>query len=146
MKKEFMKYCRDIDIETKKLQGRIEDCHDVFVKITKETPIDMIIEEYIDKEESRNYTDLTFWSKNYAGSFVNFIEEINVYISNLNNEIEFYRFKPLNYNFNKGTQKSRLILEYRTSNHILGIYKVTKGNCDYLMKIFRKYVYPRLTK
>jgi hypothetical protein len=81
-------------------------------------------------------------------SAVNFITDIELIFGSLTNRITSWKATANDYNFTKANEKSRLIIEFSVlhEQEEPGSFLSTRTNCDYLLKVVKKYIIPNLIK
>jgi len=145
MKEEFIKYLKVIGI-TKSLRERIETIYEFYREICPDEITGIFVTDYITKDKEREYENLWFLSKKYIMEAKLFIEKDNFDINLIRNQVRYLKIEKLNYDFKKATEKSRFRLEVSLTYPMIGVFKASKKNCDYLRNIIFKHIMPNLQK
>jgi len=143
IKKVFKKYLKSIGI-TNTLKKRIEEIYNFYQKVCPEEITTIFVTDYIKEDGTREYENLWFFSKKYAMEAKRFIGEDDFDMAPIQNQIHYWTIKKNDYDFKKAEEKSRLHLDISFGYDISGEFKASKENCDYLKKIFLKYVIPNV--
>ncbi len=140
------KYLRDIGVE-EPLQQRIELIYSYIQKIVPCRVTDIFVDEYVKEDGTHIYESLTFYADNVTVSAFNFIRKIELHFSQADPKITLMIINSKDYDFEKASDKSRLQIKYYLSQveQVTGFFKATSKNCDYLMKIHKKYITPPYT-
>ena len=141
MKPEIKSYCESIGLTAPFLK-RIEEFHEIITEMIKEEPVEVFIEEYVNEEGVRIYTDASFFSERYYIAINEFLTNDRIFLHNLKVKVESILITKQDYDFKKATEKSRLNLEVRYAAQVIGHYKASKENCDFLWKVVCKYFIP----
>jgi len=145
MKAEFLEYLKLIGITEEKYLKRIETIIEVHSTICQEEIIDIFVDEYIKEDGTREYDGITFFSNEYVFGATQFLTEDNFMFSKRMKNVTVITIKGNNYDFKKATENSRLNMEIRHDiRELYGIFKASKENCDYLKKIYFKYIAPNI--
>jgi len=146
MKPKMIKYCKSIDL-TGPFLKRIEEIYEMVIEVIKEEPDKVIIEDYINEDGARTYTDLSFLSASYLVSIAQFLTNDTIILNDVKDKIESITISKQDYDFKKATEKSRLNLKILYLHPgIIGNYTASKENCDFLWKHARDYFFPLLIK
>jgi len=147
MESDFEKYLNSIGIVSATLLKRIDDILKDCSKITNEDLVDLFVDEYINEDGIRIYTDITFFAKNDDHIGVkNFQSENEYFMVNYGKKIDFIKIIKKDYNFKNSNENSRLTIEVTGKGEWLGMYKAARKNCDHLLKIYNKYLLPNLNR
>jgi len=144
MIKEFKKYIISIGIRSAVMHQRVEEIYQDCLKILPEKPKDIFVDEYIDSDGRRHFECLNFITPKVFISADNFISTKDYRLTSLIQPLYFLQIINTDYDLKKATKKSHLIIEARFA--IAGRYtlKASRGNCDVLLNITKKYFIPRL--
>ncbi|MHC2995399.1 MAG: hypothetical protein IBV53_07870 [Candidatus Atribacteria bacterium] len=143
MKKEFIIYLKSIDI-TNAHRGRVETIYKFYQEICPDEITGIFITDYIEKDGSREYENLWFFSEECCMEAKQFITKDDFDITPIKKRVLYWTIQKQDYDFKKATKKSRLYLKLVLDTGIEGELKAAKENCDYLRKIILKYVVPNL--
>jgi len=139
-------YLKAIGI-TEPLQKRIETIYEHFTRIFSYEITDILVEEYIKEDGSREYETVDFFSKAYILSAVNFITKDDFRIGPLENQIAGMFIEKENYDFATATEKSRLHVKCACRRQGATItLKASKVNCNYLTEILLKHIIPNMIR
>ena len=144
MKAEFRKYFRDIGIQ-EPLEERIKAVHEFFSEICQDKIEDVFVNEYVKEDGSREFVSVRFLSKNYSMLAADFISKDDFRFGMVR-KIRNFRLQKKDFDLKKATEKSRMTIElmYAEAPRVRSSYRASGVNCDYLMKIFHKYIIPNL--
>jgi hypothetical protein len=142
MKAEMINYCKSIGL-TEPFLKRMDEHYEMVIEVIKEEPVEVLIEDYVNEEGTRTYTDATFMSEHYVVAINQFLTSNKMLLHDAKQKIEGIYISKQDYDFKKATEQSRLNLEviFRASN-MRGNFKASKENCDFLWKITRDYFFP----
>lgn len=146
-KEDFMKfipYLNDIDITTRAYIKRIESIYELCCYMCPEKIEDILVEDYIKEDGTREYADLNFFSKGYCLSAHQFLTKDDIYMGVIAKQIIGWRVTATAFDFKKASTKSRLNVAMRTLYDIEGEFKAARENCKYLQAIVDKYIKPNL--
>lgn len=135
-------YCKTIGL-TEPFLNRLVELYGMVIEVIKEEPVVLLIEDYINEEGTRTYTDATFMGERYVVAINQFLTNDKILLHDAKQKIETILISKQDYNFKKATEQSRLNLEviFRSTD-LRGHYKASKENCDFLLKITRDYFFP----
>lgn len=140
----FIPYLNDIDITTRAYLKRVELIYTLCSDICPEEIEDIFIEDYIKEDGTREFDDITFFSKRYCVSAHSFLSKINLAISPITKRITFWGVTAQDFDFKESSERSRLNVYIKTVQGADGDFKATRGNCTYLQAIINKYIKPNL--
>ena len=145
MKIEFLNYLNEIGITTETLINRIKEIYETFCKISPEDFNDIFVEDFMNKNNMREFLGISFFSDNYILSMQNFLAKESFVIISFNKNIKFVEINKKDFNLGIAAETSRMSVEARFSK---GIWtdKATGKNCEYLNKIIEKYLIPNIEK
>ena len=139
MREEFIKYFDSIGI-TNALRKRIETIYEFYDEICPDEITGIFITDYMKEDGSREYENLWLFSEKYSMEAKQFITKDDFDITPIKKRIEYWNIQKHDYDFKKSTEKSRLHLIINIDIGIVGDFKASKENCDYLKEIILKYV------
>lgn len=142
MKAEFRKYFRDIGIQ-EPLEERIKTIHEFFSEICQDEIEDVFVNEYVKEDGSREFHSVRFLSKNYSMAASDFISKDDFRMGPIGG-IRNFRLQKKDFDFKKATEKSRMTIDIMFASGVRSPYKASGVNCEYLTKIFHKYIIPNL--
>jgi hypothetical protein len=145
MKMEFEEYLKSIGITSEVYLKRIETLMEIHLELCQDEIVDIFVDEYIQEDGTRQYTDITFFSNRYVFGAIQFLTTDNFSLTKLNKAITYMKIYNKDYDFKKATTLSRLNLDvgYDITN-FSGNFKASKDNCDVLKKLVAKYMVPNL--
>jgi hypothetical protein len=117
---------------------KIEKIYNFYKDSLHEEIKDIFVEDYINKEGSREYESLYLFSNEKimeARSFLTQDDWDLLYV-----DVIYWNIKKENYDFMKATKDSRLNIFVLNSGDIGFDLKASQGNCDKLKDIFFKYI------
>lgn len=138
----FIPYLEDIDITTRAYLKRIEFIYELCCNMCPEKIEDVLVEDYIQADGTREYADLNFFSKGCCLSAHNFLTKEDIYIGVIAKRIIGWRVTSTDFDFKKTSTKSRLNVSFTTMYDIEGEFKAARKNCRYLLAIVDKYIKP----
>jgi hypothetical protein len=147
MKEQFIAYLKSIGMEELLIE-RVAEIYQFYDNLLNtnlnDEILDIFITDYITKEETREYENAWFFSKKYFMEARLFINEDDFDVNTISKELYYLRIKKENYDFLKSNEKSRLYIKFHAYQKGTGEIKASKENCDYLKKIYIKYLLPNL--
>lgn len=144
MKKEFQDYLESIDIQTETMLGIVDRHLDNMLRLTGEETVEIIVEDYYDGE-TRVYSDLTMYSDSFIACVANFRSEAALFILPIETPLDWVRVDMKDYKAGEAAEAtSRLEISYKRGETITGVYKAAGANCDHLMRIYERYMFPNL--
>lgn len=146
MKKEFKEYFKSIGITSQEYLKRIETLMEIHSELCQDEIVDIFVDEYIKEDGTREYEDISFYSKQYFFGVSQFLTTDTFILSKNTKDVKSIKIKKKDYDFKKATEKSRLNIDvsYETSTPLHGSFKASKENCDILKQIFLKYMMPNI--
>lgn len=144
MKRDFEIYLNDIGITIDILKKRIEQIIDYASNLCNEQLNDIFIEDYIEKDGTREYTHLRLYYKNYILIAFDFITKFNFALVKAESKIFHIQYKFENYDLKNSNEKSQINILVTFVKTSYADMTASKENCDYLMKIINKYYLPNL--
>jgi len=139
MKKEFIIYLKSIDI-TDAHRERVETIYKFYQEICPDEITGIFITDYIEKDGSREYENLWFFSEKYYMEAKQFMAKDDFDVTPIKKRVSYWTIQKQDYDFKKATKKSRLYLKLGLGTGISGDFKAAKENCDHLKEIILKYV------
>ena len=140
MKKEFLDYFRSIGITAEVLLERIEEVYEFCSLICPDEIVDVFVDDYIEKDGTRKYVHLSFFSDSYSIGARNFLTDDDIIMVPIRKKVSYYIIKKEDYDFERATEKSRLHMTFILDIGTDGEFKASKENCDYLKLIFLKHI------
>lgn len=145
MREEFKKYLNTIGITTHVLHNRIEEIYEVCSEMCPDEIIDIIVEDYIKEDGTREYEHVNFLSEKYIIGATNFVSTDQFLIAPLKKKVDDYKITKTNYDFKRANEKSRLnLVSTLNDGNVNWSLKASKENCDFLKDIILKYFKPNL--
>ncbi len=142
MKPEFVRYLESIGIYGA-LIVRIESIYKFFRSVCDEDIADIVVAEYVKEDESREYEELWLFSTNLVMLAAQFVTGDDFRLLPIRNII-FWKIQKSEYDFEKATAKSRMILEFHMPGSTFGSIRVSRENCDHLRDVFMKHIVPNV--
>jgi len=106
---------------------------------------DVSINEYLDKDGIRHFTDIRFYSNNIIVNVADFLIEDDFYVSGACKNILTLKVQAKNYDFVQANESSRLrIIGFLVERPVKIELNGTGTNCDYMFDIYKKHLLPRL--
>ena len=144
MKAEFTTYLKQLGV-TKPIQERVE----YFYRLCKnmilgQTLADIFIDEYLNKDKSREYIGLSFYSQDYTFAIDNFLWEDKIRVASHQRVQDNVIITVENFDFIKANDQSLMNISLHVCDKHTGEYRASKKNCKNLVRIFRKYMKPFL--
>lgn len=144
MKPEFKAYLKQLGA-TEPIQDRVEYFYRLCRKILPvQSLVDIFIDEYLTEDKSRKYTGLSFYSKDYTFSFVNFLVTDEIRLGRHRTVLDNVGIIVENFDFRKANDQSLMTINLYSGTSSTGQYRASQKNCEHLVRIFRKYIKPFL--
>lgn len=143
MKPEFQKYLKNIGV-TKPIQNRVEHFYCLCRDMAFGQLLGVFIDEYLTEDKTRKYTGLSFFSQYFIFSVTNFLTDDKIEIFNIKTCFDSITIIVENFDFKKANDKSLMSVQIYHSTVAKGGYKASQKNCEYLVRILRKYIRPSL--
>lgn len=148
MKDDFIEYFKSLGFKEQLLE-RISEILDDFSKLWPDVEFtDVAVDDYVLEDGTREFTNIHFYSEKKMCSFLaaNFMTEKAYVLSYIERALDSVKIESQHYDFVEATEQSRLVVRARWRyQEGFSELKASSENCDHLMKIFAKYVLPRLT-
>jgi hypothetical protein len=147
MKAEFLKYFREIGIR-EPILDRIQTLSDHIKTLIPDADFpDVVVNEIVDKSGNRIYQTLRFVSEDLGVTVINFVDKPEITINRPRN-LPSVVFEAKDFDFKKANENSRvtILASYPFSNEKYVYLRGSGVNCDHIMYIYRKYIFPRLKK
>jgi hypothetical protein len=136
---EFETYLKSIGIDGPFLE-RTTTVFDFVEKIYKDELKDIFVSEYIDSENNRQFESLWIFSEHKIFEARNFLNEDDLDCTSLPTEIQYWRMKKAEFDFDNPLPKSRLSLDITLINKYSCSFKASQSNCIKLKQIFNDYL------
>ena len=140
----FIPYLTDVGITSDAYLNRVRLLYELCSDICPEEIEDMFVEDYIKEDGTREYDDISFFSKTYVVGAYKFLTQIKFAISPIAKRLTYLNILVQEFDFQKASEKSRINVGFKTVQGIDGNYKAAKKNCIYLQAIINKYFKPNL--
>lgn len=140
MKQEFYDYLNVIGVP-QIAQAKVEEIYDFYNGLYPDVIEDILIEEYINADSTREYDCILFFSQDLILDVANFLNNPQYHIVN----IQALKNSPSitmqinNYKPGEASDQSRLFINILHLNGGFSM-KTSKENCDYAWNIFNKYL------
>lgn len=137
----FSSYLERIGQDNASVTRRVSAFVDVSEELTGEVAVDLLLEDYVDASGARTLTDLNVFTESHLVSFVNFMNEDDMFLMSLRTEPLSCRIAKTEYTFGQASPQSKLSvdLRFRDSPDVGARFTATGLNCDALMELVRKY-------
>lgn len=144
MKEKFLRYFQSIGIK-QPILARIEELWEYAkILIPGDDFTEVVVNETVDNDGNRIYEDLRFFSKDARISMLDFIDKTKITIG-VPRTLMGISFEAKDFDFKHATERSRLlILGVYPSNESFVIFRGSGVNCDHIMDVCRKHIFPRL--
>jgi hypothetical protein len=141
----FEAYLKKIGITTKPLLNRMKFAYATAMVLCPEEIEQIFVSDYYNKDNTRAYESVWFFSKNYALEALNFVNENSIDIVSTKN-IYRIQLNLKDYDFKKAKPESRMKLLVYFEQQIAGDLKAAGENCDSLRNLVVNYFQKRLPK
>ncbi len=125
---------------------RIFTIYEFYLEICPEEITSVFVTDYLNKDGTRQYENLWFFSGKYLMEAKQFITKDDFDISPRKDRIFYLQIRKQDYDFKKTTEKSKINLFIGLEPDVICIFKASKENCDYLKEIIIKHILPNLMK
>ena len=145
MKEEFVKYFQMLGLN-EPIQDRIRSMlQKTQILFPEEEFTAVAINDYVEKDGTRIYNSLRFYSQKIGVLASDFLDKDNIMFAYTIKDIEAITIKTENYDFVKAEDKSRISIIARIVSSKGGhlVLQGTGQNCDYLMNFAKKYLFSR---
>lgn len=143
MKQEFLDYLESIGMGTL-FRERAKAAYEFFKEICPDEITGIFVTEYVDKEGTRHYQNLWFFSEGYTMEAKLFATDDDFDITPMQGKIFYLRVRKQHYAIKKATEKSRLNCSVELVRGVSAQLKASKENCDHLWNILTRYLLPNL--
>jgi hypothetical protein len=145
MKQAFKAYLKSIGITSAPYLKRVEELHDFVIETGIMNDItDILVEDYIKEDGTREYTDLNFWSNGFSFSALGFLTKDSFVIDPEPERFNRLEIDKEHYDFKTATEQSRLSVTIAINDTQLAIFVASKENCHQLRDILFKLLLPNL--
>jgi hypothetical protein len=141
MKDEWSNYFASIGI-TGLFFKRAEEILNFYQKVYPDQVQDVFVNEYLDKEANRQYESLWLFSEQFVMEAKQFVKEDDFDCAPLSKQVKYWCIKKTEYDFDRATAKSRLVLQLTLGSGTSCNLKASQENCDQLKTLFFKYIVP----
>lgn len=141
MKTEFYAYLADIGINDIFLE-KAENVYSFYENIFGEDFINIFVSDYYSEDNQRNYESMWLFNKTKLFEAKQFLLKDDFDMAPYSEGIFYLQLEKTEYDFNKATHKSRLIISVELIDKIPCRFKASANNCDYLKKIYREILVP----
>jgi len=143
MQPAFKEYLKSIGIGDT-IAKRVEEIYEFYEHVLEQTGDeikDIFITDYIEKDTTRTYQNLWFFSNKYLMEAKLFINNDDFDFFSVKGGLAYIDIKKKDYDFKNANDNSRLSVEYAV-NISGGQLKASKENCDKLRDIVLTYFIP----
>jgi hypothetical protein len=141
MKAEFIDYLKSISL-SKVLIDRITEIYENYQMLFPIEILDIFVCDYVKEDGSREYQSLWFFSDNYLLEAKEFVVKFDIDICPHKDSIYYINFEFQDFNFKIAEDRSRLRIYFEFGDDKACELKASRENCDYLMKIYRRFILP----
>ena len=128
------------------LRERVKTIYEFYRKIIPDEITDVFVTDYLNKDGTRVYENLWFFSETYCMEAKQFITKDDFDITPIKVRMRYVRIQKEDYDFKKATEKSKVNLYFGLETGVTGDLKASNENCDYLKDTFLKHFTPNLMK
>jgi len=137
MREDFEGYLRSISL-TETLIERVDVLYEMYRSFCPEEINWIFVSDYVTEDGVRNFDELWFFSENYILNSPQFASSDIHTMGKFELPVIAFKLTKQDYDLKKATGKSRIAIEFRTSNwtDAVGDIKASGENCDHLWRIF----------
>ncbi len=144
--KQFEEYFKFLKLSEPIIE-RIETIYQFYEETCPEKITDIFITDYLDKDATRHFENLWFFSESFVMEAKLFLIKDDFDIDILKNNIAKWGVNKENYNFKKATPASRFRLIVNLERApVFCNFKASGENCDKLKEIFTKFIVSQFSK
>ena len=139
----IVKYLQDIGIEEPILE-KLEVIYSHIQKIYPCKVLDVFIDDYYQEDGTHVFEDITFFTEEGEITAIHFLKKSEYLFTPKNMIVYSITINSKDYDFEKANKNSRLTITYNVTEavKVIGLFKATGNNCDYLMKCYQNYMKP----
>lgn len=143
MKPEYYNYLDTLGISPGPVRDKVERVFQICKQICPDEICDMFITEYMQNEGGRIFENLFWISPSYLLEAKLFLHQDSFDITPLR-DLHYFEIQAQDYDFQRGTDKSRLTLHARFSDVIVAQLRGSGTNCDQLNRILLTHFKPNI--
>jgi hypothetical protein len=143
MKEGFRTYLKTIGLSDPVIM-RVESILDFYTEFCTEEIDEIFVSEYTQKDGSRVYENLWFFSVSFAMEAKLFMTKDDFDIAPIIKPTMYCQIQKNNYDFKKATDSSRCFLKLQLNRNVSLEMKASKENCDKLRDIILNYYKAKL--
>jgi hypothetical protein len=125
---------------------KAEKIYEFYRETIPEEIISIFVSDYLNEDGERQYENLWFFSETHCMEAKQFITKDDFDITPFKVKMKYIRIQKENYDFKKATEKSKLYMSFGSTTGMVGDFKASKENCDYLKEIILQHFIPNLVK
>jgi len=141
MKAEFQAYLKDI-AAIGPLTTRAELIYEIFDSIYPGKIQGIFMNDHIRTDGNVSYDDLWFFTDEYFLEAKTYLREMD--FDACPNDVHYWNMKVQSYDFKVAKGVSRVSIDVTIKSGEICSFRAAKNNCDYLMKVFKTFISPRL--
>jgi len=145
MDQKHLDYLTSIEI-TEPIILRIDEIISLYRNITDEAINKIIVSEFITTDLAHIFESLWLFTDKFIMEAKGFIIKNNFDITPYNKQIYYAYIEEENFDFNRGSNNSKILLHFSTTNRITGELKGSGKNCAYIYEIYKQIIQPNLVK
>ena len=145
MKPEFQKYLKNIGV-TLTIQTKVDHFYRLCRDMAFGNLLDIFVDDYLTVDKSRTYLGLSFYSKSCTFSISNFLTENKITITPHRMVQDSIGIIVENFDLKRANENSLMRVELYHGVADTGYYKASGKNCEFLLRILRKYAMPYIRK
>lgn len=131
-------YLAAIDI-TGTLAERVHSVYAFYSEQLNLEVTDMFVSEYLTQDGTREFDSLWFFTEDFMMEAKRFVRDDNFDLAPIKGRVKYIVISKEDYDFKAATTKSRMNLTVSLETAVSGDFKASRGNCDHLKHIIRKY-------
>jgi hypothetical protein len=149
MIKRFADYLSSIGMTEKAYVARVEECLTLLTEIAPERLQEIVIEDIVQEDGTRQYLHLNAFTSNHLLGMDNFLSGDTVQMYRLTRRVVSLQTSATNFDFKTGTTRSRIHIVFRLESHAPGTGWVLQGsgtNAAHIWRITKERVRPQLAE
>jgi hypothetical protein len=142
---DYVPYLHSIGLDAKPYLARVETIYNIASGFCSEKIEGVFVCDYLNKDGSRDYDSLWFFSKSYALEAHNFLigDDLTWDLVPSSIGVDRLLVKSDNYDYEKGLRDSKLVIRFNLyGTDVAGELKASGNNCDYLWDVCKRYLRP----
>ncbi len=142
MNKKFKEYLEDIGM-TRTLINKVEEEHNVLLRLFDFDCEDLIVEDYINEDGSKVYKNILLFCENYIHEVTDFIEKPKYSKTYMADQVNNIEVQIKDFIIGEKTKRNSVIkIQLYRKDSEIRIYEIngTGENCKYIIDILRNYI------